>query len=106
MEAQAWEIIFKQLPVIVFLCIVNYVTYKHFIKEALKRETFFLAELAKRDKIIGDKDEEIRALNIRLVDLTSRCLEQGNRSLEQGNRNNEIVGGLKEMLNKFLLERK
>lgn len=84
MEQILLDFLLKQLPVIVVLGIFCYFMYKYFTKV-----------IDAKDAIISDQRDEIRDLNQKLLDLTTRCLMSTDKS-------NEIMNGLKDLIMKLL----
>lgn len=62
-----------------------------FVRELEKREDFFKHELEKKDKIIHEKDEDIKLLNEKLVAITQKFIEVTEK-------NSQVNTGLKEII--------
>jgi F0F1-type ATP synthase membrane subunit b/b' len=79
-EKSVLDYLLTQGPTIVFMTLVNYFQYSYFTKA-----------LNKKDEIIKAKDDEIKAMHKETVDMIQRHLEATNRS-------NEVMSGLKGLL--------
>jgi hypothetical protein len=95
MEQILTDFLFKQLPVIVVLGCLCYFMYKYFTKVISDMQTAFTTTVEAKDKLIREKDDEIKALHRSVIEMSIK-------NNELTSKNNEVIGRLRDLIEKIV----